>query len=103
MTATHSSNKSWLRVVIQALIILVWVITAGIGGTMFGRVSEVSTNDQTAYLPSSSDAYTVQHKLEEFTGSDALPAIVVYTSDSVITPEAAGRSPTLWQGSMSRG
>lgn len=89
MTATHSSNKSWLRVVIPALIILVWVITAGIGGTMFGRVSEVSTNDQTAYLPSSSDAYTVQHKLEEFTGSDALPAIVVYTSDSTVTPETA--------------
>lgn len=51
------------------------------GGPLFGKVSEVSSNDQTTYLPSSADATEVQSLLGEFTDSDAIPAIVVFVGD----------------------
>lgn len=76
----------WLRVLIPAALILIWFAAAGVGGPYFGKVSEVSSNDQTAYLPSSSEATQVQQRLGDFRDSDAIPAVVVFTSDSKLTP-----------------
>ncbi|PII82763.1 hypothetical protein BMH32_06010 [Leucobacter sp. OLJS4] len=86
-SAPQRRVPTWLRVVLPALIILVWFAGAGIGGPYFGKVSEVSSNDQTAYLPSSADATQVQGMLGDFTDSKAIPAVVVFASDSEITPE----------------
>ena len=36
-----------------ALLISAWVAAAGLGGPLFGKVDEVSTNDQTSFLPES--------------------------------------------------
>jgi RND superfamily putative drug exporter len=77
----------WLRVVIPAVLILVWLTAASIGGPNFGRVDEVSSNDQTTYLPSSADATRVQKLASGFTDSDASLAIVLYTRDSGLTSE----------------
>src|SRR5690606_28050656 len=63
------------------LLILAWLVGAGLGGPLFGKVSEVSSNDQTSYLPSSADATAVQEKLGEFNDSDAIPSIVVFVGD----------------------
>ncbi|MET1043069.1 MAG: efflux RND transporter permease subunit [Microbacteriaceae bacterium] len=75
----------WLRALIPAVLILVWFAAAAIGGPYFGRVDEVSSNDQTSYLPASADATEVQALLPEFSDSDAIPAIVLYTSDNELT------------------
>ena len=48
-----------LRMLLPALLILGWLVAAGIGGPYFGRVDEVSSNDRTAYLPDSSAATDV--------------------------------------------
>jgi putative drug exporter of the RND superfamily len=69
-----------LRVLLPALLILGWLVAAGIGGPYFGRVDEVSSNDRTAYLPDSADATEVAQRAADFTGSEAIPAIVVVTS-----------------------
>ena len=69
-----------VRVVVPALLILVWLLGAAVGGPYFGRVDEVSSNDATAYLPDSAEATEVSHLAPEFTGSDAIPAIIVITS-----------------------
>src|SRR3954451_12881255 len=74
-------RRSWIRVALPALLILAWLVGAGLGGPLFGKVSEVSSNDQTSYLPSSADATQVQKLLGEFTDSDAIPAIVVFVGD----------------------
>jgi RND superfamily putative drug exporter len=71
----------WVRLGIPALLILVWLVGGSIGGPYFGKVSEVSTNDQSAYLPSSADATEVQDRLPGFTGSESIPAIVVIAGD----------------------
>lgn len=70
---------------VPAALIIVWLVGASVGGPYFGKVSEVSSNDQTTYLPESADATQVQKLLGEFNGSDAIPAIIVFASDSKLT------------------
>ncbi len=77
----------WLRILLPALIIIAWLAGGAIGGPYFGKVSEVSSNDQTTYLPSSADATQVQLLLGEFRESDEIPAIVVFSSTGALTPE----------------
>jgi RND superfamily putative drug exporter len=72
-------------VLIPAALILVWLGAAAVGGPYFGRVEEVSSNDQTSYLPESADATQVQALLGEFNDSDAIPAIVVFVADGELT------------------
>jgi RND superfamily putative drug exporter len=71
----------WLRILLPAVLILVWLTAASIGGPYFGRIDEVSSNDQTTYLPASADATRVSALQKEFTDSDAIPAIVVFRTD----------------------
>ncbi len=83
---SHRSRvPTWLRVMIPAILILVWLTAAGIGGPYFGKVSEVSSNDQTSYLPESADATQVQQLLGEFNDSDAIPAVLVFTSEKELS------------------
>ena len=78
-------RRSWVRVAIPVAVILVWLIGASLGGPLFGRVDEVSSNDQTAYLPSSAEATEVQEMLSEFTDGDAIPAIAVFVGEEELT------------------
>lgn len=73
-----------LRGVLSALVILLWLAGASFGGPLFGKVDEVSSNDRTAYLPESAPATTVQNALDDFLGSDSIPAVVVFESDAEI-------------------
>lgn len=82
----RTRRHSWLRVFLPVALILVWLAGASFGGPLFGKVDEVSSNDQTTYLPESADATTVQQLLGEFTDSDAIPAIAVFTSEEELTP-----------------
>ena len=73
---------TWLRVLIPVALILAWLVAAGIGGPYFGRVDEVSSNDATAYLPSSAEATLVQERLTAFSGEDVIPAVVLVVADT---------------------
>ncbi|WP_211440470.1 MMPL family transporter [Corynebacterium glutamicum] len=76
-----------MRIFLPALLILVWLVGAGVGGPYFGKVSEVSSNSQTTYLPESADATQVQEQLGDFTDSESIPAIVVMVSDEPLTQQ----------------
>lgn len=78
-------GRRWVRVLLPAVLVLLWLVGAAIGGPYFGRVSEVSSNDQTNYLPDSAEATEVQAVLSDFTDSDALPAVVVFTAEDELT------------------
>jgi RND superfamily putative drug exporter len=75
----------WLRAVIPALLILVWLSIGGIGGPYFGKISQVSSNDATSYLPASSDATQVQNLEVKFSSKKALPAVVLYVRGDGLT------------------
>ena len=85
LNPTKPRVPKWLRVLLPAMLILVWFAGAGIGGPYFGKVSEVSSNDQTAYLPASAEATQVQQRLSDFRDSEAIPAVVVFTSEQQLT------------------
>lgn len=80
----------WLRILLPALFIVVWLAGAAVGGPYFGRVTEVSTNDQTLYLPESADASIVQQQLSEFSDSEAIPAVVVFEGDEALSEQQLG-------------
>ena len=85
----------WLRVFLPAVLIIVWLTVAGVGGPYFGKVSEVASNDQTTYLPESADATQVQALLGEFNDSKAIPAIAVFVGDEALSEsdvEAIGQA-----------
>lgn len=89
-TSTTSGLRRWLRVLIPALIILVWLVGASIGGPYFGKVGEVSSNDQTAYLPDSAEATRVQELAAGFSDEDVLPAVVVFVSETELGEQQLG-------------
>ncbi|MBT1623063.1 MMPL family transporter [Curtobacterium flaccumfaciens pv. oortii] len=71
----------FLRIVLPALVIVVWLAIASVGGPYFGKISEVSTNDQTSFLPASADATKVQERSSEFRQESGAPAIIVLERD----------------------
>jgi len=76
-----------LRVVLPTLLILAWVAAGGIGGPYFGKIGEVSSNDQASYLPASADATRVSELVPEFAGSDRIPAILVFAREGGLTAD----------------
>src|ERR1700712_710561 len=73
-----STVPTWLRALLPAVLILVWLAIGGIGGPYFGKISQVSSNDATSYLPASSDATKVQNLEVKFSSKKVLPAVVLY-------------------------
>jgi RND superfamily putative drug exporter len=84
---TRRRPSGWLRVGIPIVLILAWLAAAAIGGPYFGKVDEVSSNEQSAYLPDSADATRVQDRLPDFTGGDTIPAVVVVTAAGELTDD----------------
>ncbi|WP_460772289.1 MMPL family transporter [Microbacterium sp. GXF7504] len=90
MTNLRSRDRQptrWLRIGIPVLLVLIWLVGGGIGGPYFGKVSEVSTNDSSAYLPDSAASTQVQDRLSDFAGGDSIPAIVVIAGDGELTED----------------
>ncbi len=77
--------SKWLRIATPVLIIFVWLTAAGIGGPYFGRIDEVSSNDISTFLPKTAESTEVREELERFQTSNAIPAIVVFESESDLT------------------
>ncbi len=89
MTTPHTRSRGarWARILLPAVLIVGWVAVAGIGGPYFGKVSEVSSNDQTTYLPTSAEATQVQQRLGDFRDSDDIPAVVVVAGADTLTAQ----------------
>lgn len=86
-TTIEPQPKEWLHLSIPLLLILAWIGVAGIGGPYFGKISEVSTNSSTDFLPASSDSTKVAQQVTGFYDLDAAPAIVLFESEQKLTDE----------------
>ncbi|GAB3584905.1 MMPL family transporter [Leifsonia lichenia] len=87
-TRSDWTPARWLRIVLPAVVIVIWLIAAGVGGPTFGKLSSVSENGQAAFLPASAESTEVQDWQKTFTDSNAIPAIVVVQSDTSIPSSA---------------
>ncbi|MGP9783287.1 MMPL family transporter [Glutamicibacter sp. AOP12-B1-11] len=78
-----------VRLGVYSLVILLWLAIAGVGGPTFGKLSEVQTNDQVAFLPATAEATRALEWQNKFRTSDAIPAVVLVTSETDL-PASAG-------------
>ncbi|WP_420708774.1 MMPL family transporter [Streptomyces sp. NRRL S-378] len=79
----------WARWIVPLVLLLVWL---GIGGTLgpyAGKLGEVATNDQAAFLPRSAESTKVLEARKAFEGAQSVPAVVVWTANGA--PVTAGQ------------
>ncbi|MFF3014938.1 MMPL family transporter [Streptomyces sp. NPDC057939] len=73
---THTPR--WARWLVPVVLLVIWL---GIGGTLgpyAGKLGEVATNDQAAFLPQSAESTKVVEARKDFERSESVPAIVVW-------------------------
>ncbi|MBA4101086.1 MAG: hypothetical protein C0488_02440 [Arthrobacter sp.] len=80
----------WLRWLLPVILVLTWLALAGVGGPTFGRLEEVSSNDQASFLPASAEATAAQDWQAKFRDSDEVPGVIVIESDEAFTPAQLG-------------
>ncbi|MGW7292170.1 MMPL family transporter [Streptomyces xiamenensis] len=75
---------------IPLILLALWLGIGGVLGPFAGRLGEVSTNDQAAFLPRSAESTRVIEEQRAFDQDGTLPAIVVWTAtDGGPLPEGA--------------
>ncbi|MGO4189140.1 MMPL family transporter [Pseudarthrobacter sp. TAF60_1] len=95
-SSQHSARVPfWLRWLIPVLLVLTWLALAGVGGPTFGRLSEVSSNDQASFLPASAEATAAQEWQTKFRDSNEVPAVVVIENAEAFTRAQLGEAAGL--------
>ncbi|MFD9431139.1 MMPL family transporter [Streptomyces sp. NPDC060002] len=77
--STTPRRARWL---VPVLLVFVWLGVGGVLGPYAGRLGEVATNDQAAFLPRSAESTEVIAAQRAFRQNETLPAIVVWTEDA---------------------
>lgn len=67
------------RWLVPVLLLVAWLGVGGVLGPYAGKLGEVATNDQAAFLPRSAESTKVAKAQEAFREEETLPAIVVWT------------------------
>ena len=81
--AIASSVGSWRGV---AILIVGWLVIAGVIQSVSPSIEEVSTNDASEFLPNDTEALqALELDREKFPAFDGLPAILIYRNPSGIT------------------
>lgn len=75
MEAMTSSRLA--RTLVPVVLVLIWLGVAGATGPLAGKLSTVTTDDASAFLPSSAESTRVAEQLPAFTDTGYFPAIVV--------------------------
>ncbi|MGQ5262443.1 MMPL family transporter [Micromonospora sp. ZYX-F-536] len=70
---------------IAVAVVLAWLVIGAVAGPYSGRLSEVATNDNAAFLPTDAEATRAQNLAGEFVDRETVPALVVYERTSGIT------------------
>ncbi|MEU7415453.1 MMPL family transporter [Streptomyces antibioticus] len=80
-----STTPRRARLLVPLLLIAVWLGVGGVLGPYAGRLGEVATNDQAAFLPRSAESTAVVTAQRAFRQDETLPAIVVWTGTGTRT------------------
>ncbi|MEV5607531.1 efflux RND transporter permease subunit [Streptomyces sp. NPDC052225] len=81
-----------VRLLVPAVLVIVWLALAGLFGPYAGKLGEVSTNDQAAFLPQSAESTKVLAAQKAFRQQETLPVIVVWTAENGADITAAQRA-----------
>ena len=83
-TGRRSRSRLWLAGAVLSL--AAWIGVGGIGGPTFGKLSEVSSNDQASFLPASAESTEAREWQGKFTSSGSVPAVVLIESPEKLSP-----------------
>lgn len=84
---THPALRT-LRLVVPAVLVLLWLGWTAAGGQTFGNLSAVTSNDQATFLPADAESTRALELQGQFGDSDAVPAtIIAVPSTSEVTEE----------------
>ncbi|MFK4148816.1 MMPL family transporter [Streptomyces sp. NPDC004065] len=75
-----SLTPRWARRLLAPALLVLWLVVGGALGPFAGRLGEVATNDQAAFLPRSSESTEVIAQQRAFRQDETLPVIVVWTA-----------------------
>src|SRR4051812_40867443 len=95
---SHRSTLRRLRWVLPAVLVLVWLAVAGIGGPYSGKLSEVQRNDTSSFLPANAESTKVLNEQAAFSSQQTFPAFVLLESDQQLTPAQLQQFQTFAQG-----
>ncbi|WP_426404924.1 MMPL family transporter [Streptomyces sp. R-07] len=76
-----SAPARWASRLLPLLVLVLWLGVGGGLGPYAGRLGEVATNDQAAFLPRSAESTRVLRAQEAFRQEKTLPALVVWSAD----------------------
>ncbi|MFF7443527.1 MMPL family transporter [Streptomyces sp. NPDC008122] len=91
-----SSSLRWASRLLPLLVLVAWLVIGGGLGPYAGRLGDVATNDQSAFLPRTAESTLVLREQEAFRQEETLPALVVWTA------EGGGRVPPSAQAAATR-
>lgn len=84
--ANDQSSKT-IRVLIPTILIIAWLIIGSFGGQVFSKINNVVNNNQSAFLPKSSQSTKVINIQSQFQNTNNLPAIILFTSHNILNKE----------------
>ncbi|MER5730765.1 MMPL family transporter [Streptomyces sp. NPDC002138] len=70
--------RRWVRWLVPVVLLVVWLGIGGALGPYAGKLGEVSTNDQAAFLPRSAESTRVLQERRASERSESVPAIIVW-------------------------
>ncbi|MGZ4627047.1 MAG: hypothetical protein ACXV3S_12305, partial [Kineosporiaceae bacterium] len=71
-----------LRWIVPAVLLLIWLAVASIGGPYSGKLSEVQRNDTSSFLPANAESTKVLNEQAAFSSAQTFPAFVLLESDT---------------------
>ncbi|MET7289357.1 MMPL family transporter [Streptomyces sp. NPDC005573] len=80
------------RFLVPFALLAVWLAVGAFLGPFAGRLGEVSTNDQAAFLPRSAESTRVAEQQRAFRQDETLPVIVVWTTQGTAAPARAAQA-----------
>ncbi|MFE6273810.1 MMPL family transporter [Streptomyces goshikiensis] len=72
------SSSWWIRWLVPVVLLVIWLGIGGALGPYAGKLGEVATNDQAAFLPQSAESTKVLEARRAFERSESVPAIIVW-------------------------
>ncbi|MET8912345.1 MMPL family transporter [Micromonospora sp. NPDC004551] len=79
-------RSRWTATLIALVVVLGWLVVGGLAGPYSGKLGDVATNDNAAFLPADAEATRAQDLAAGFVERETTPALVVYERTSGITP-----------------
>jgi RND superfamily putative drug exporter len=76
-----------LRWLLPAVLLLVWLAIAAVGGPYQGKLAEVQRNDLSSFLPEKAESTKVVELQKAFQDRQTFPAFLLLESDQTLTPD----------------